>query len=436
MMLSGMIVMPEPFDFERFLKPINKSSPCGNDVRYETIYDEIQEARREDDPNLPQGIWTTALKKADWNLVIKLCEDTLCTKSKDLQVAAWLAEAYLQRDGIAGLTRGLQLIGMISDTYWDQVFPLMIDGDLEFRLSAFEWLNQKLLERIYLIPLTESDEQARVVNFGEWVILSKNRNVQEHSKRNEFFQKTIHDTKLAFYETLKTDSENCLEKICKVEKLLFEKKAGAEGSLHKLRHLIEDLLNFLHKTIAAKRPAQNKSDENLTSIQPRPEEQVKEAKTEVAEHDAAATIITADPRLLQKNQLPEPAAPQASFSGIHNREQAYEYLRLAAEYLAQTEPHNPSHYLVNKALSWANLSLGDVLKQLVKDPQFMEQALDLLGFTTPIAPPQPHPAGSPITTPFSTQSQSTSPFPKYSFARPNNAPANYEDIPLIDDLQR
>lgn len=422
-----MTAMSEPFDFEKFLKPISKSAPCGDDVRYESIYDEISEARREDDPNLPQGIWTTALKKADWNQVITLCEATLCKRSKDLQVAAWLAEAYLQRDGIPGLTRGLQLIGMISDTYWEQVYPLIVDGDLEFRLSAFEWLNQKLIERIYLIPLTNSEEEAKIVNLGEWVILSKNRNAKEHQARSELFQEVIKTTSLTFYENLKRDSETCLEKMRKVEKLLFEKKAGAEGPLHKLRHLIEDLVAFLNKTIEQKKPVVIPKE----TRQETPQTQAPEPQAPQEKNNEPAEMITADPHLLQKAHIPEPAPTHTEPHNIQNRDQAYAYLRLAAEYLAQTEPHNPSHYLVNKAISWANLSLGDVLKQLVKDPQFMEQALDLLGFTNPIAPPQQHAAPLHMTPP----SQKASPFPKYNFGR-DNGPKNYEDIPLIDDLQR
>src|SRR5215472_18166006 len=91
------------------LKPIADSSPGGVDLRYDPIYDKIKEARREDD-DTPQGEWATARKVAEWPLVIKLATEALTTKSKDLQIGAWLTEAMLRRDGFGGLRAGLDVL--------------------------------------------------------------------------------------------------------------------------------------------------------------------------------------------------------------------------------------------------------------------------------------------------------------------------------------
>src|SRR5215467_15835667 len=91
------------------LKPIAGPNPGGVDLRYDPIYDKIKEARREDD-DAPQGEWTTTRKVAEWPLVIKLAKDALTTKSKDLQIAAWLTEALIRREGFAGLNSALDLL--------------------------------------------------------------------------------------------------------------------------------------------------------------------------------------------------------------------------------------------------------------------------------------------------------------------------------------
>ena len=44
-------------DIEKILYPISISQPAGESLRYDKVYDEIKEARREDDPNLEQGIY-------------------------------------------------------------------------------------------------------------------------------------------------------------------------------------------------------------------------------------------------------------------------------------------------------------------------------------------------------------------------------------------
>ncbi len=80
------------------LNPISADKPAGENLRYAPVYDKIKEARREDD-DAPQGDWKRERKVADWPLAIKLISEALATKTKDLQLAAWLAEAMLNREG-------------------------------------------------------------------------------------------------------------------------------------------------------------------------------------------------------------------------------------------------------------------------------------------------------------------------------------------------
>ncbi|HUK16900.1 MAG TPA: type VI secretion system ImpA family N-terminal domain-containing protein, partial [Bryobacteraceae bacterium] len=81
------------------LNPIAGENPAGENLRYAPVYDKIKEARRQDD-DAPQGEWTRERKLADYPLTIKLISESLATKSKDLQLAAWLAEAMLIREGV------------------------------------------------------------------------------------------------------------------------------------------------------------------------------------------------------------------------------------------------------------------------------------------------------------------------------------------------
>jgi type VI secretion system protein ImpA len=80
------------------LNPIPGENPSGENLRYAPVYDQIKEARREDE-DISQGDWQTEVKKADWVVVVKLAGEVLAKKSKDLQIAAWLTEAQLHREG-------------------------------------------------------------------------------------------------------------------------------------------------------------------------------------------------------------------------------------------------------------------------------------------------------------------------------------------------
>src|SRR5215470_4675215 len=128
---------------DELLKPIPGANPGGVDLRYDPLYDKIKEARREDD-DAPQGEWATARKIADWPNVIKLSKEALTAKSKDLQIAAWLTEALLRREGFAGLSSGLDVLAGLVGDQWDHLFPEIDDGDAEMRAAPLGWLGGKL----------------------------------------------------------------------------------------------------------------------------------------------------------------------------------------------------------------------------------------------------------------------------------------------------
>src|SRR5713226_1760120 len=100
---------PQVIDVEALLTAIPGDQPAGESLQYSGLFDEIREARRSDD-NLAQGDWEREPKTPEWPKVIELSTEALATKTKDLQIAAWLVEAIVELYGFAGLHDGLKLI--------------------------------------------------------------------------------------------------------------------------------------------------------------------------------------------------------------------------------------------------------------------------------------------------------------------------------------
>src|ERR1019366_9416468 len=145
-----------PIDIEALLQPISDSHPCGADLRNHPIFIQIREARRQEE-NLAQGVWKRDVKEADYPLALKLCNEALAKRGKDLQVAAWMTEALLRLEGFAGLRQGLELIHRLVDTYWESVYPqIEEDGDLEMRATALRWAGSQLDSGIRSVALTKS----------------------------------------------------------------------------------------------------------------------------------------------------------------------------------------------------------------------------------------------------------------------------------------
>lgn len=142
--------MPLP---DNILEPIAGENPCGADLRYQPVYDQIKEARREED-DADQGVWQRARKVADWAQVVKLASHAITKQSKDLQLAAWLTEGLVYREGVAGLREGLQLISDLIDRFWDHLYPELEDGDSEMRAVPLAYIVSKVDIALRKTPLT------------------------------------------------------------------------------------------------------------------------------------------------------------------------------------------------------------------------------------------------------------------------------------------
>ncbi|WP_224983054.1 type VI secretion system protein TssA [Geomonas agri] len=139
---------------EKLLLPISSESPAGSDLRYTTVYEEIMEARRCEDA-VAMGDWQHDVKQANWDKAISLATAALGEKTKDLQIAAWLAEGLTVTEGFAGLELGLELITGLAERFWETVYPQTEEGDLEYRATPFQFLDGKVALHVRQIPLTD-----------------------------------------------------------------------------------------------------------------------------------------------------------------------------------------------------------------------------------------------------------------------------------------
>jgi type VI secretion system protein ImpA len=144
------------FKLDTFLSPIPGPDPSGEDLRYTQVYDQIKEAKREDD-QLDRGEWHTELKRANWPQTINICSEALMHKTKDLQIAVWLTEALLHQHGFSGLAFGLRLMTKLLTDYWDGLYPQIEDGDLDFRIGPLTYTNEKLPHGVYQVPICDPD---------------------------------------------------------------------------------------------------------------------------------------------------------------------------------------------------------------------------------------------------------------------------------------
>ncbi len=96
----------------------------------------------------------------DWESVLDACQ-SLLARSKDLRVAVYYTQAKLVLSGLRGLRDGLQLVAVLTDKFWDSVYPQLDaddDNDPTIRINALMALSKPggLIRQLRETPILSS----------------------------------------------------------------------------------------------------------------------------------------------------------------------------------------------------------------------------------------------------------------------------------------
>lgn len=183
-----MLGKPDTF-FKTLLEPVSTDQPGGVSLKYGPLYDAIQEKKRQEEPNLPQGVWEVETKPLDWKKIESLCLEGL-QQSKDLQLMAWLIEAWMKQGGLAGLEQGLKGLFELCKTFWPYLYPLIEEGDAESRVAPFLWLDVRLAEGVADLAISApSQKNSRIFRFADWLTARRLETLSQKHEDGEGFLK-------------------------------------------------------------------------------------------------------------------------------------------------------------------------------------------------------------------------------------------------------
>ena len=239
-------------NLEALLKPISPDRPSGEDLRYTEIYDRIKEARRADD-QLELGEWQTSIKTSDWRQVAVLCEASLAGRTKDLQMAVWLTEAWVMLHGYAGLAAGLDLTRCLLHDFWRTLYPPIEADDLDYRIGPLTLLNTKLCDVVRQVPLCDPDH-SKGYNYHQWeesrlVGLNQNLDKEQRKRREELigegkisgedFAAAVNAGSLAYYQKLTRQLDDCHRALQTLDEVVNESFAPNPPGFGQLLEAIE-----------------------------------------------------------------------------------------------------------------------------------------------------------------------------------------------------
>lgn len=325
-------------NLDKLLVPIGMDQPCGEDLAFSPEFDAINRARQADDPSIEQGAWVTTLKEADWKFVSKRCTELIETRSKDLQLAVWLAEACVKTGGLAGLGEGLRLLAALCERYWDHVHPLPDEDGHERRIGNLAWI------AAHIAPLTKEVPIAEGVTMMAWEA-ARARSPESMAELEAARAKLAPAARQALAQA----AEDCLLALAELERVVDE-RLGADGpSFGAGRAALRDFADL----VAPALPQGGAIAAGQGAAAPMP-----------------VVVATGAPLRVQGMAIEGP---------LQSREQALAQLRAVAEFFRRTEPHSPVAYLAEKAARWGEQPLHAWLRSVIKDDASLARLEELLG---------------------------------------------------------
>ncbi|HEV1287188.1 MAG TPA: type VI secretion system protein TssA [Bryobacteraceae bacterium] len=329
------------------LNPIAGDNPSGANLRYDPVYDQIKEARRQDDAG-PQGDWQHERKAADYRLVVDLAGKAIAERSKDLQLATWLTEAALHREKFSGLQQGLELLRGLLEQYWDSLYPEIEDDDLEARSMLLGWLAE---ERMLLAIRVSTPITAGGLSFFDYQE-SRRIGSEEDAKTDaqkaaraaaialgkptaEDFDKDAASTPTAQYEAWVAALDGCLAAIASLGSLCDEKFGPDAPSFHPLRTALEEVRRTASQ-ILQKRPG-HAPPPPLSQVAPGPEPYYP------PDQEVAAAVAPPPARIATIGLDPE------------NVDEVGPRLQAVARYLRAQDAYSPAPYLLLRGYRWGEL---------------------------------------------------------------------------------
>jgi len=363
---------------DRLWQPVAADRPCGDPIRYDPLFLELRLEREEDDPSLPMGVWERPLKRANWPRIAEQCVELLEHRSKDLQLVAWLTEAWMRTGQLAGLSTGLELLHGLVSRYWDELHPLVNDGDLDARLSAFEWMNEALplTLRLHIVLAELPDRRPAAVTLADW----------DRMTATELSARERKDTPPAA-----ADGDGASAPVSRSVVIAYSHGHGQErarslaAEAQRSLHALDGLDAILRERLGdGQSPSMAQLNKALVHLQ-RVVQQLMACDPE-PKWEPDVMNPSSDNSGVQSESPPPPdlttvvpTRRHGSGSVWASREEAYQTLEELADYLGRIEPHSPTPYLIRRAVNWGRMPLPELMAEIVREEGDLNRLVSLLG---------------------------------------------------------
>ena len=349
-------------DLEMILAPISPEQPAGANLRADEsgslAYYRIKDARsaarnaeRQADAEQERGGLAS-----EWRVVFDEAQAVLCQRSKDLEVAAWLAEAAIRIDGFAGLRPAFAALDGLVERYWDTLHS----GDAEDvadKVAPLAGLNGttadgSLIQPLRLAPLTAANTGDAGSLWHYMVKRRKGAACAEAVALAEAVAATDSDTFIAIYRDIGAALESFTALSQRLDILCGEDAPPSSTIRNTLIEAQDALRDFSNLPPGA-------------FGDPEADGRVEHAPVDQAELPARAAPVA--------------EVAQAGPAELRTREDALRELGRIATFFREHEPNSPTAYTLQTLIRRARLPLADLLQELITDEAVRRAYLNVAG---------------------------------------------------------
>lgn len=364
----------ESQDIQSLLSPIDGDNTCGIDLRETSSpdYQSLKDARR----TIASLVRARKFDNdsdgeinSHWETIYQLAPEVIQNQSKDLEVAAWFAEASLKLHGYKGLRNAFLLNEGLVENFFDDIYPLPDEDGIETRVYPLIGLNGEDGSGTLILPLKNAtlsedydspftynlysrcieaekitDAEAKVQRQNEIGITLQEINNQVSASSNTYYQSLIEDLEASLSHF--NNMTNLLDTKCGLA------DSPPSSAIKKTLEAVLDAVKLLTKSkLAVTQEAPETSEPSQQTAQDNPT------------HAASFTNQTTN----------------VQTGTLNSRADALNQLLLVANYFRQTEPHSPLCGALERVVEWGNMSLQELMLALIPDASARANYTQLTG---------------------------------------------------------
>lgn len=372
-------------DLGAMLTPIEGDSTAGSDLRLDesptAAIRNLRDARKaatqaerrlegaEDGADMPMV--------PEWEMIAAQAPDLIATRSKDLELAAWLTEAWLRTNNeppLSGLALGFRLMAGLVRDFWPETFPPPEDGDDYEKVRAIAQLNGESGEGTLFAPLRRltitratGGESYALWQYENAYALAqrpteqREKRIAEGALTVETIQQSANMSPQPFFVALLGGVEEARTALSELDTVMTEKCGSTAPSLGRLRDFLEELSNTV-KMLG---------------------QHVLPVEGEDAPAEAGGDTVAGE-----SGGSAGAGGGSANFSltsgdAAKNREAALRVLEQIADFFRRTEPHSPVSYTLQDVVRRARLPLPELMAELLGDDGTRRQFFANAGYKLP-----------------------------------------------------